>query len=62
MSNATALKTNINVVIPRAGKLPSDIAMVFGLSTLVVAPNKSDDKLFRSDYIGSLIETALRDE
>jgi hypothetical protein len=59
MSNATALKTNINVVIPRAGKLPSDIAMVRGMSVLAISPSKSDDRILRADHISSLIVAAL---
>ena len=61
MNNATALRSNINVVIPKASKLPAGIEMLATVASLEFCPVKSVSQRVRADYIMSLIDSELLD-
>lgn len=54
-----APKHNVNVVIPRAGRLPSDASALLTGAVLTIAPSRHDDRILRADMIHALIAGAL---
>lgn len=47
-------------IIPRAGRLPSDVALLTSIAVISVSPSKNDNSILRSDIIGNLIEETLQ--
>ncbi len=54
-----APKHNVNVIIPRAGRLPSDAIALLSSAVLTIAPSRHDDRILRADMISALIDNAL---
>ncbi len=53
-----APKHNVNVIIPRAGRLPSDVAALLSSAVLSLSPSAHDDRILRTDRIQALIDSA----
>lgn len=48
-------------IIPRAGRLPSDLALLDSVASLEFCPVKSVSRRVRADYIATLIDSTLVD-
>ena len=58
MSNAAAIKHNVNVVIPGAARLPADISKLVSRETVGLSRrSQGAEWCDRADHIGSLVES-----
>lgn len=58
MSNAAAIKNNVNVVIPGAARLPADISKLIARETVGLSRrSQGAEWCDRADHIGSLVES-----
>jgi hypothetical protein len=59
MNSAAAIKSNVNVMIPAAARVPSDILALDTLATLGFCPSKSAERRARVDFVASMIASTL---
>jgi hypothetical protein len=59
MNNATALRSNATVSIPRAGRVPADSNALNSIVALGFCPVKSAERRARVDYLATLISETL---
>lgn len=51
-----------NGIVPRAGKVPSDIDALNSLVTFGFCPVKSAERRARADYLGAMIDNTIAEE